>query len=173
MRNFTLSQAEICGINLFMSDVVTIPMVEAVYLIPFVSSKDGTSKCDVVTIYNSSLYYNGLLTGEERYRDTSDEKNTIDEVMDIYAAFLKNSRVSFRKETSSNYDLSMMHIRELMAERSLVSGNILFDRFGKIKENRDRAVQLLSPFLDSMEVSNIEKVLDRKTPAVEYMKENN
>ena len=139
MKKMVLSEEEIVSIKSFIQEVSNIPVVECIYLVPFLSEKSRTEKVDIITIWNESLYYNGLLTGEEKMRDTNNERMSLENIVQKYQQNSNEGRLSFTTDNDGNYSLSLMHRREWYAEMALASGTILFDRFGNKTDNRNSA----------------------------------
>lgn len=159
MKNITLSDEEVSGINMFIADLYTIPVVEAVYLLPPTDSDGEKERCEVVALLNNSLYYNGLITGAETYRCTDKERTNLAETISEYNGLFKNGRLCFEKDSSSNYCVSMMHRREFVAMQELLNGTILFDRFGEVSKKREAILNYLKPYSNKCSVSNISEVI--------------
>lgn len=165
-----LTKHEIDGINLYLEEVVKIPMIEAVYLISFVSSKQGRDRIWLMTLYNNSLAYNEKITGEKIHRDITKDSDKLVSCNHRYNCLFAKRRLSFITEDTANYNLGMMSNQQLMAERSLVSGTILFDRFGDFEANRQKASEVLEPFEDSCQIENISAIKPVKAPSLAYLK---
>jgi len=54
---------EIETLKSFVASASNIPIVEAIYFVPYFHEENKEERIEVTTIWNSSLYYNGLLTG--------------------------------------------------------------------------------------------------------------
>lgn len=172
MGTRSLTRSEIDGINLYLEEVVNIPMVEAVYLIASFSSKRGKKQIWVMTLFNNSLQYNGKIIGEERVRDIARDSEKLVTCNNCYNHIFRRARLFFGTEDAMNYNLSMVSNQELMAERSLISGTILFDRFGNFEANRQKALDTLEPLEDTFKISNIDAIKFVKTSSLEYIKKS-
>ena len=159
MKTMVLSEEEIMSIESFMQEASNIPVVECIYLVPFFSEKSKKEKVDIITIWNESLYYNGLLTGEEKMRDANSERTSLENIVQKYQQTSKEGRLSFTTDDDWNYSLSLLHRREWYAEMALASGTILFDRFGNKTENRNSALDYFQPQENILEIENIDKLI--------------
>ncbi len=159
MKTMVLSEEEIMSIESFMQEASNIPVVECIYLVPFFSEKSKKEKVDIITIWNESLYYNGLLTGEEKMRDTKRERTSLENIVQKYQQKSNECRLSFTTDGDWNYSLSLMHRREWYAEMALASGTILFDRFGNKTDNRNSALGYFQPQENILEIENIDKLI--------------
>lgn len=158
MESIILSEEEILCIQSFLQEISNIPMVECVYLVSYLDDTTKLGEVDIIAIKNQSLYYNEKLTGSASMRDTESEQYNFDISINNFNNFLKNSRLSFSKADDFNYCLSLMHSREVAAEKSLISGEILFDRFGDKEKNKQRALCLLKPYSNLLMIENIEQL---------------
>lgn len=162
MKSIMLSEEEILSIQSFLHEISNIPMIECVYLVSYLEENTKLEKIDVITIKNQSLYYNEKLTGKAISRDTKNEQNIFNITINNFKNLSKNSRLYFSKADDFEYCLSLMHSREVIAEKSLVSGEILFDRFGDKEENKQRASCLLRPYPNILQIENIEQLKNNK-----------
>ena len=158
--NKILDEREIDGINSFITDVVKIPFVEAVYLFPY-SEEDGSVTCEVVTVYNQSLHYNKLLTGQEAVRDYRQEHLDLSDIVVDYNKLLGQCGFSFDINSSIDYNPLLLHKREFAAMSELVDGTILFDRFGNITRVKEEVEdkRLIHPAGNIVEIDNISRVI--------------
>ena len=168
MNSIVLSEKEISFIDSFNQEATNIPLVECVYIVPYIAGEQKEEKIRVITLWNDSQYYNGLLNGNEEKRNIIRERTELDTLIEKYNQESINSRVSFTKESSENYTLAFKNDRNLIAEVSLVSGIILFDRFGLMKANRNDALEELYPYNNILQVDNIDMLLFKATKRVKH-----
>ena len=159
MNSMILSEKEIKCIKSFIKKASNINVVECIYLVPYFSTEKKEEKVDVVAIWNESLYYNGLITGEEKMRDTKSERASLKETVEEYQQKSNNSRLYFSTNDDENYSLALMHRREWFAEMELVDGTILFDRFGDKTDNRNRALNYFKQHKNILEIENIDRLI--------------
>lgn len=160
METVILSLQEISLIRSFVQEMFNIPMVECVYLVSYLDDNTKQEKINVITIQNQSLYYNKKLTGKETMRNTMTEYNNLKMLLKKFQKRLENSRLSFILEDDSIYSLTLMHYREIVAEKSLVNGTILFDRFGDKEKNKQRASCMLPLYSNRLQIENIEQIIN-------------
>ena len=160
-KTISLEEKEITSISSFVKDVINIPMVECVYLMPYYSMERDQATLDVVAIWNNNPTYNELLTGEKSRRDITFEASALDMTIGKYMEDIDEDidRLSFSKENIDDYSLTMLHRREYYAEKSLASGIILFDRFEQMAINQEKAYNYLGKFENAADVINIDEVL--------------
>lgn len=162
MKSLVLSEEEIMSIKSFMQEASNISVVECIYLIPFFSEKSEKEKVEIITLLNESLYYNGLLTGEEKMRDTKREIASLENILQKYQQKCNEGRLSFIKDDAGSYCLSLMNDEELYAEMALASGTILFDRFGEKTDNRNSVLGCFQPQSNILEIENIYELITTK-----------
>ncbi len=160
MKPIELTEEELNAIHSFVDEVRDIAMVECVYLLPYVNTSKEVRIC-VITIRNNTPKYNLESSRIYSVRKIDDERNTLREIMDYYERELWNGRLSFIEEDSSNYSLSNVTDKKLLSERKIVSGIIVFDRFGHQTENRKNAFNLLDVFPNSLSIANKEQLLNQ------------
>ena len=159
MKTMVLSEEEIMSIESFMQEASNIPIVECIYILPFFSMESKKEEVDIITIWNDSLYYNGLLTGKDEMRDTRKEWKRLKGIIQKYKQESNEGRLDYSIEDSGNYSLSLMHRREWYAEMALASGTILFDRFGNKTDNIDGALGYFQPLKNILEIENMDKLI--------------
>ena len=159
MGTMVLTEEEIIAINSFIQKASNIPIVECIYILPFFSMESKKEEVDIITIWNDSLYYNGLLTGKDEMRDNRKELKRLKGIIQKYKQESNEGRLDYSIEDSGNYSLSLMHRREWRAEMSLASGTILFDRFGNKTDNRDGALGYFQPLKNILEIENMDKLI--------------
>lgn len=172
MRNIKLTECEVDGINLFMSELITLPVVEAVYLLPYKTKIFGKYGVDVVTVYNNSLKYDTLVTGTNEKRDSSSELESLQETISDYGKIFAEGRLRFFAEDAADFLPFIFKSREILAKRSLASGIILFDRFGDIEAKQHEAQTTVGLLPNTVEISNLDSIKQGKELVSEYKKKN-
>ena len=169
MRNRKLNQKEVDAINLFVSNVTNIDIVEGIYLVPYVerTNKRGVR---VITIYNTDSDYLLKLNGNNHTLTGIDYNSLHTTIMNYNGFFQNTTGLSFFANSSENYrcTTALTHSKK-MSMQSLVSGTILFDRFGDIEKARFKDLDYVQPFKESVLLKNIDQVLP-KDEAIQYQK---
>ena len=153
MKKFVLTPCEIDGINLFIEENVSLPTVEAVYLLACKTKIFEEEKIDIVTVYNTSTAYNSLFA-----EGTTLECGRLQDSIEKYQALFNNGRLSFLSHNSSDFLPFIFSTRERIAKRELAKGIIVFDRFGNIKKKQIDAQCELGISSD-VEITNINEII--------------
>lgn len=164
-----LSESEILDIKSFVSKAKEIPEVECVYILPFFYANANKDMCEVVAIYNDRLFYNYKLTGVMGWRDTKQEKAQLNTLVGQARAKSKkeNNSLRFDCKDSDDYSVACTNKRELVAERTLISSIVLFDRFGDIERNIEVASQKLEQYQNIVDIENIDELNSKKVKELE------
>lgn len=170
MKSIKLSKSEILIIKSFVHEMTNILAVECVYLVPYLDNSAKLGKVEVIVIKNDSLSYKGKLTGKETMRDTKTESDTLKIIVKKFKEKFKNSRLTFSCDDASNYSLTLMHNRELISEKELASGIILFDRFGDMEKNKQQASSMLECYSNILQIENIDQILNKKNQVLKKTK---
>lgn len=160
MKPLVLSEKEILNINSFIEEISSISMIEGIYLISFLDRNTGSQHVDIIAIYNSSLNYDVKLTGKEIKRDISNERKQVNAIIQKYKEKYNKKRLSFEIKDSLDYSLDLMYRREIIAEMSLVSGIIIFDRFGDLEDNKRSASRSLPQYSNLLLIENLDMILE-------------
>lgn len=169
MRNIKLTECEADGINLFVSEIVTLPMVEGIYLLPYHTRMFGEYGINIVTVYNKSWKYDTLITETEKKRDTSQEFKSLQHDVEKYGSIFKDSRLRFFYQDFVDYLPFVFHSREILAKKNLAAGIILFDRFGNLEEKQSEAQREFG-IPSTVKITNIDKIKPVESPSLEYFK---
>ena len=86
---------------------------------------------------------------------TINQEQINDDLSVLRAIYPIEGRLSFHICDSDDYSMSLMTNREISAEMSLISGTILFDRFKNLRDNKEEASKLISPFKTALPIYNI------------------
>lgn len=159
MDRVTLTEEEIKGIHSFIGKASSIPAVECVYITGYLDEASSSTKIDVITVWNDSIAYKEKVYGKVAV-DTHKEIGELREMILAKSGDASLERVAFNEEAAYNYLLALMHHREVIAEMSLASGTILFDRFGDFTQNQKRALELLTPYPNVLAIENIATLSD-------------
>lgn len=146
-----LSKEDLNRINEFLGAVKENKIVGSVYLIKY--TEDGIVKATVVSVYDQSLYYKEQ-TG---FEFNGSERQELELLVDAENSN-ENSNLNFSIADSGDHSITMMHKREILLMTDLVSGTILFDRIGTM---RDKQIYLenenLQPYENTLVLSEEEK----------------
>ena len=161
MDSILLTNKEIQDINLLVEEASKVPAVEYIIIMALYDSGYKREQIRVITGVNNEPHYNALLTGKEGRRDTFEEENKIDEIIDSlngdYLGRLRfNDTVNYGdiKDPENIYNSETLRI-------NLINGTILFDRFGEITAYRDKALADPESFRykNILDIYNIDSIL--------------
>lgn len=160
MKTITLSTEEIDGLKRFIERAKEVLMLECVYILPYYSKKEGSAKVSVIGTTNITNFYDDLLlTGGMDIRNTKEEVENLRLITDEFNKEFKDGRLSFEIRNGDVYSLSLMHRREILAELSLLSGTILYDRFNGMTNNRNHVSKYIEPYKDILTITNEEELM--------------
>ena len=170
MRNRKLNQKEIDAINLFMSNICDIAIVEGVYIVPYLDTFNRKQGVRVITIYNTESDYLRELNGNNQSLTEVDYTNLNTTVTNYNGFFQNTTGLSFFANDRKNYrDSEELSHAKKMSLQSLVSGTILFDRFGDVEKTRFKAFNKVKPFKEAVLLRNIDTILP-KDKIIQYQK---
>lgn len=164
MKDKKFLDEEINAVSEFVLEAKEIPMVEAVYCVPYIETKTKQENCSVVVVYNySKLYRCKISEGSKKEVDIEEMKkgmNGINELCEKYNSKMEGKGFLFSSEDSSKYISASIDRRNLVAKKDLISGKLLFDRFGDIKQEQVNIVKCLkiSLYTNLSDIKNIEEV---------------
>ncbi len=158
MKSLLLTDTESEKIASFLKEASNIPVVECVFAISFFDYRNKKERIEVVAIFNEEPEYNILLTGE-KYRDTLDEIDRLDEV-----AIDCNEYGSSRLHFADSYDYfgftTPGSLGEHLLKEHIINGTILFDRFGKVTEMKKELLENNHKvYTNILSIENIDSVL--------------
>lgn len=156
MKTIELSEEEAQGLKEFVEAAKEIDIVECIYLMPYLSESLKKEKIDVITIRRQDALYDPNVDFSVFRARVNEQLERLIELTDGYDEEFFEGRLFFSQEDDDNYSLALMHHREIMAERQLVGGTIIFDRTGRKAENKKRAAQYVPPFSNALKISNPE-----------------
>ena len=151
-----LTEEEIEGLKSFVKGVKHIPMIECVYIVPFISEATNEERVSVVSVKNNTEGYNRRIFGLGSIRKTDEEENKFRALMDDYDRVF--DRFSFVEEDTSRYTLPVKDYRGLVSEMALVSGTILYDRLGSKTIHKEQATELVKACTNVVPVENVAEV---------------
>ena len=151
-----LTEKEIEGLKSFIKRVKHIPMVEGVYIVPFISEATNKERISVVSIKNNTEVYNRRIFGLGSVRKIDLEEEKLRTAMDEYDREL--DRLSFVEEDTSRYTLPVEDYRGLVSKMALVSGTILYDRLGTVSVHKDMATGVINACTNVVPVENVSEV---------------
>ncbi len=165
MKFRRLNKKEIDGINLFMSNVCDIDIVEGVYIVPYFDVPNRKQGVRVITVFNDSAEYLLKVTNNVSSFTIFDHDNLSTTILNYNGFFENTTGLSFFKNDSRNYNScgSLEH-KEKLSLQSLVSGTILFDRFGELEKKKFTTINIVSPFKEAVQLRNIDEVLPKDGP---------
>lgn len=173
MKNRKLNQKEIDAINLFMSNVTDIDIVEGVYIVPYMDNTSRKQGVRIVTIYNTTPDYLQDLNGNNTELTGIDYTNLHTTVANYNGFFQGTTSLSFFANDAKNYStLGILSHAKKLSLQSLASGTILFDRFGDIEKTRFKAIDHVKPFKEAVLLKNIDEILP-KGEVIQYQKKIN
>ena len=95
MRNRKLNQKEIDAINLFMSNICDIAIVEGVYIVPYLDTFNRKQGVRVIAIYNTESDYLRELNGNNQGLTEVDYTNLHTTVTNYNGFFQNTTGLSF------------------------------------------------------------------------------
>ncbi len=143
----------------FIKKVKDYLVTEAVYLVCRVN--DHKKYLDIVVVSNCSLNYRKKMdiSFEKDSYDRKELREYIENLnvqKDEYIEHIEYSDINIRYiyADSDNYNIFLMHKREMFAAKDLVSSTIIFDRFNKFRELKDelKFKYNIEPFTNSFPV---------------------
>jgi len=135
-------------------------MVETVYFTCFKGICD--TSIEVTAIYNKSLKYEKLMGSQVSESDLPVLQSLIADYNEKSES-LDGKVLRFKADSSGYYSKFMEEQREAMALKSLISGNIMFDRFGRFYKLKEEMIQSgLQPFKDTLDKETQNDVMVNK-----------
>lgn len=96
------------------------------------------------------------------FLNITNEISKLEEIVNKFKAKCIGSRCFFYTCNFSNYSILLKSTNEILAEKSLISSVVLFDRFGDVAFNKKRAANYLLPFPNTVLIDNIDEVISNK-----------
>ena len=158
MDNIVLSEDEINRIKEFIEDAKGIPSVDGIYIEAYKAINTNINPIYVNALINDSIDYKDRLVKQGYILDYNIIRNQEDELREKYLDY--SSRIKFIVYSSDIYSPMLMKNVEINAERSLLSGTILFDRFGNLKDNMNYVSKLINGYDTAIQIENIDKSMD-------------
>lgn len=141
-------------ITMFLDEMKDIPLVEGVYIRAI---EDGNYNISVdinVVINNSNYYFDKV---GDFSRDIDSEAQLVLDTIDYYNSFALDT-INF---SSSNALSFIWNKTEIAAATDLVSGTILFDRFGRLTIKKQQFESVLTPYFNSYEIGNTDSIKNK------------
>lgn len=162
MEKVILDEKEIIAINDFIELASDIPLVEAIYAISY-KNEYNEDRIELVAIKNDSLSYNEQLNKLGR-RNISKEQKYLNFLVYKYQEMYQKERLFFTKDDATDYNVFLMTTRERKKMQTLISANILFDRFKSLEKikNYNQEKNYLIPYSNINEIGNIELIMEDK-----------
>jgi len=157
MNNILLSEEEINIIKKFIENSKCINAIDGIYIEAYKASDTDINPIYVNALYNDSISYKEQLIANNYTCDYDNIENQIDDLRSRYLDY--SSRIKFIIFPSDCYCPMLMNNKEISAERSLISGIILFDRFGNLDENKNYVSKFISGFETAVQIENINELI--------------
>ena len=155
-----LKDEEIRIIKSYIEDIKKIPFICGAYIEAYKLQNDYLSKYIFINaLYEDSLYYKNHLAINGIVIDSMDIERRLENLKETY---IDTDRIHFTLESYDSYNPMLMSNREISSERSLVSGYILFDRFGTLEQNKNHVTRYLKPNSGRDEIENIEDIFNEE-----------
>lgn len=158
MEKVILDEKEIIAINDFVELASDIPLVEAIYAISY-KNEYNEERIELVAIKNDSLSYNEQLNKLGR-RNISKEQKYLNFLVYKYQEMYKDRRLHFINDNILDYNVFLMTTRERKKMQTLISANILFDRFKSLEKIKKyiQEKNYLIPYSNINEIGNIKEI---------------
>ena len=157
MDNIVLSEDEINRIKEFIEDAKGIPSVDGIYIEAYKAINTNINPIYVNALINDSIDYKDRLVKQGYILDYNIIRNQEDELREKYLDY--SSRIKFIVYSSDIYSPMLMKNVEINAERSLLSGTILFDRFGNLKDNMNYVSKLINGYDTAIQIENANQLI--------------
>ena len=158
MNSIVLDEDEIIVINSFVNEISENIITEGVLLFPY-CDVDGNNAIKVIVIRDISLQYTTKVLGRNNIPMRSTKLKEIDKITAKYNILFKDRRLSFEVTNIDDYNFTIMHEKELMHMRELLSSTILFDRLGDIKNRQNRQIYYVSKYKRTPTIENIDMLV--------------
>ena len=126
-KTLVLTKKEKVRILSFVKEVIVIPSVESIYLLPIFY--DGEFMIKVKVLLSNNPIYNNNLIGSSYYRYTDEEYKLFDKIAVKYNN--KHSRLYFSKANYLTYNTNPYSF-DACYRVELIGSTIIFDRFNEI-----------------------------------------
>ena len=160
MNTISLTEEEISNIKSFINEITSIPMVECVYLVPYYIKTNNKQYLELYAVKNNSMLYNEQLTSKPQSRDVTEEELLFESIIEKYNNIFEGDRLCFTKTDDYYYSIQLLQTACIIAEKSLISGTILFDRFNNFTKNKEKVSEYISKYPNILEIDNINKIND-------------
>lgn len=163
MEKVILNEKEIIAINDFVELASDIPLVEAIYAISY-KNEYNEDRIELVAIKNDSLSYNEQLNKLGR-RNISKEQKYLNFLVYKYQEMYQKERLFFIKDDATDYNVFLMNTKERKKMQTLISADILFDRFKRLEEVKQKVIEnnYLVAYDNISKIENIDKVINQDT----------
>ena len=158
MDNIILSEDEINIIKEFIEDAKGIPSVDGIYIEAYNAIDTDDNPIYVNALINDAIEYKEQLMNLGYILDYNIIRNQEDELREKYLDY--SSRIKFMVWSSDIYSPMLMKNVEINAEKSLLSGTILFDRFGNLIDNKNYVEKIINGFETAIQIENIDKLMN-------------
>lgn len=158
MNSIILDEDEIIAINSFVNEIKDNIITDGVLIFPY-SDINGNVNLKVIVIRNISLQYVYRALGIRTIPKRSTKLKEIDEIVNKYNILFDKRRLSFEITNDDDYNVTLLHEKELMHMRTLLSSTILYDRFGDVKERQNRQIKYVSKFRHTPIIENIDLIV--------------
>ena len=171
MNSIMLDDDEAIAINAFINEVSDNILTDGILLFPFYDNNNQVT-LNVIVIRNISLQYTYKILGSNTIPMRSTKLKEIDGIVSKYNMLFNNKRLSFKVTNIDDYNVTLMHEKELMHMRELLSSTILYDRFGDIKERQGRQIKYVSKYKNLPKVINLDTIVSNDKKLVKGKKKN-
>ncbi len=144
MEPIILSDSEISIIKSFLSYAAGCPMIDGVFLSTHrTTDSSQTGLLNIMVVCDINPSHEDLLADGFGEIDKSVEQQGLSSLISRYGSSITGlniSRLTISTIQSEILSLRMTNFAEILAESAFVNGTILFDRHGKLGENRGHAL---------------------------------
>ena len=160
MENIILTEEEISMIKCFINDAKNVSSVDGIYIEVYNAKNMNMIPIYVKVLINDSLSYKEELKKNGYIINKEDDEDKINYLVSKYLDY--SSRIKFIFSITNDYSPMLMTSAEERAEKSLVSGTILYDRFNNLSDNKNKVSKYISAYENATQIENINELINNE-----------
>lgn len=158
MDKINLTEEEILGISTYTEEISNNPITEGVFIVSYRDAETNKDIIELVTIWNHSLAYRERGCDGSALIKAAEDRVALDASIEQHNKLFEGKRLKFISQDAGLYTYPLMDNREVLVARTLVSGEILFDRYGDILELTERLKSNVPSYCNSLNIENINSI---------------
>ena len=156
MKEFVLEDQEIKKINAFLEKAKDNKALAAVYISAFEDEKDNNHWSELVVIERPRTFSGGEF--ESEIVVSPEDIDALEKDMEELKGSLSYPRIHVEKHLRTDYSYGLMHVREKINARSIISSTILLDR-GNFREFAEQVSSSVLPWANVIGIANIDSLV--------------